>query len=315
MPDIRLKLLGARAAPSAGDPVAGVIWITISMALFAGLAVFSRQAMDAGLHPFEVVFLRNVFACLLLVPLLVYRGRSLLRSERPGLYGLRVAVSLLSMQAWFYAISLIPIGEVTAISYLAPLFGTLGAVFLLGEVVRIRRWTALGVGFLGAMIILRPSGAAVGVGQICALVSAMSAGLTAVLVKQLTAQDDPDKIVFLTNMMLLPLSLLPALFVWHWPTLAVLPALIGMGLCAVLGHVCVVRGYAATDASLAMTFEFSKLPFAVGIAYLAFGEVIDAWTWVGALIIFASAVYITRREAKLRAQRVAARASARDRPG
>jgi hypothetical protein len=100
--------------------------------------------------------------------------------------------------------------------------------------------------------------------------------------------------------MLLPLSLMPALFVWHWPELEVLPALIGMGVCAVLGHVCVVRGYAATDASLAMTFEFSKLSFAVGIAYLAFGEVIDAWTWVGAVIIFASAVYITRREARLR---------------
>src|SRR5436190_5030678 len=118
MPGIRLKLLGGPAAPTASDPFAGVIWITISIALFAGLAVFSRQAMNAGLHPFEVVFLRNCFACLLLVPLLVYRGRSLLRSERPGLYGLRVAVSLLSMQAWFYAISLIPIGEVTAISYL-----------------------------------------------------------------------------------------------------------------------------------------------------------------------------------------------------
>ena len=76
-----------------------------------------------------------------------------------------------------------------------------------------------------------------------------------------------------------------------------------MGLCAVLGHVSVVRGYAATDASLAMTFEFSKLPFAVAIAYLAFGEIIDVWTWVGALIIFASALYITRREAKLKAQK------------
>jgi len=117
-----------------------------------------------------------------------------------------------------------------------------------------------------------------------------------VLVKQLTAHDDPDKIVFLTNAMLMPLSLIPALFVWHWPKIDMLPALIGMGICAVLGHVCV-------DASLAMTFEFSKLPFAVGLAYLAFGEVIDAWTWLGAVIIFASAVYITRREARLRAQR------------
>ena len=172
--------------------------------------------------------------------------------------------------------------------------------------VRVRRWTALAVGFVGAMVILRPSGVSLGLGQLCALISAMMGGLTAVLVKQLTAHDDPDKIVFLTNAMLTPLSLVPAMLVWHWPTIDVLPALTGMGVCAVLGHVCVVRGYAATDASLAMTFEFSKLPFAVGVAYLAFGEVIDAWTWIGAVIIFASAVYITRREAQLRAQRAAA---------
>jgi len=299
MPDFKLKLRPP-AAGAASDPVTGVIWITIAMALFAGLAVFSRMTMNAGLHPFEVVFLRNVFACLVLMPLLVYRGRSLWHSSRFGLYGLRVSISFLSMLSWFYAISLITIGEVTAISFLAPLFGTLGAVFLLGEVVRVRRLTALGIGFLGAMIILRPGVSAMGVGQACAVFSAMMAGLTVVLVKQLTAHDDPDKIVFLTNMLLLPLSLVPALFVWRWPTADMLPALVGMGVCAVLGHVCLVRGWAATDASLAMTFEFSKLPFTVGIAYLAFAETIDLWTWIGALVIFASAAYITRREAQLR---------------
>jgi hypothetical protein len=107
MPDFRLKLRPP-AAGAASDPVTGVIWITIAMALFAGLAVFSRMAMNAGLHPFEVVFLRNIFACVLLVPLLVYRGRSLLRSNKLGLYGVRVVISLLSMQAWFYAISSSP---------------------------------------------------------------------------------------------------------------------------------------------------------------------------------------------------------------
>jgi drug/metabolite transporter (DMT)-like permease len=100
----------------------------------------------------------------------------------------------------------------------------------------------------------------------------------------------------------------PALFVWRWPTLAVLPALLGMGVCAVLGHICVVRGYAATDASLGMTFEFSKLPFTVGMTYLAFRETIDLWTWVGAFVIFASALYITRREAKLARERAKVRA-------
>jgi drug/metabolite transporter (DMT)-like permease len=127
------------SAETRSDPIAAVIWVTIAMALFAGLAVFARAAMNAGLHPFTVVFLRNVFAVVLLLPLLAWRGGGLLRSPQIGLYGLRVAISFLSMLAWFYAISLIPIGEVTAISFLAPLFGTLGAIVLLGEQVRVRR--------------------------------------------------------------------------------------------------------------------------------------------------------------------------------
>jgi len=76
-----------------------------------------------------------------------------------------------------------------------------------------------------------------------------------------------------------------------------------MGLCAMLGHVALVRGYAATDASLAMTFEFSRLPFVVLLGYLAFAETIDTWTWIGAFVIFAAAIYITRRESLLRAGR------------
>jgi drug/metabolite transporter (DMT)-like permease len=290
----------------ASGPVAGVVWMTIAMALFGALAAFARGAMNAGLHPFEVVFLRNLIATLMLSPLLFWRGTSLLRSRQLSLYGLRVAVSLFSMLAWFYALALIPIGEVTAISFLAPVFGTLAAIFLLGERVRLRRWTAIVVGFLGAMVILRPGMAPLGLGQACAVFNAMSIGLVAVMIKQLTAVDDADKIVFLTNLMLTPLSLVPALFVWTWPSLEALLPVLGLGLTAVLGHVALVRGYAATEASLAMTFEFSRLPFSVAIAYLAFGEIIDAWTWVGAAIIFASAVYITRREARLAAERRAA---------
>jgi drug/metabolite transporter (DMT)-like permease len=298
MPD--LKLL---ARVPASGPVAGIFWVTISMAMFAGLAAFSRAAMNAGLHPFEVVFLRNLAACFMLLPLLAWRGKSLLHSDQLSLYGVRVLVSLFSMQAWFYAISLVPIAEVTAISFLAPVFGTIGAILLLGERVRLRRWTAIIVGFLGAMVILRPGLAPLGFGQLLAVLSAMSQGVTVIMVKQLTAHDDPDKIVFLTNIALLPLSLVPALFVWTWPTWDALLPVLGMALNAVIGHISLVRGYAATEASLAMTFEFSRLPFTVAVAYLAFGELIDMWTWVGAFVIFCSAAYITRREAKLAAQR------------
>lgn len=286
-------------------PIVGIVWITVAMVLFAGLAAFSRSAMNTGLHPFVVLFFRNILAVTAFLPVLSMRGPELLRSESLSLYGLRVAISFSSMLAWFYAIMLIPIGELTAISFLGPLFATLGAIFFLGERVRWRRWAALVVGFSGAMIILRPSGSAIGAGQIAAVIAAMTGGLVAVLIKQLTARDDPDKIVFLTNLMLTPLSLLPALYFWTTPTLAALPILLGVGACAVLGHVALVRGYAATEASLAQTFEFSRLPFAVAIGYAAFGETIDRWTWIGAAIIFAAAVYITHREARLRREQLA----------
>ena len=192
LPNSPLDRLRA-VAGSASGPVLGVFWVTISMALLAGLAVFSRAIMNAGVHPFQVVFLRNLFAVLMLMPLLFWRGPSLARTDQLGLYFGRVLCSLVGMLSWFYALSLIPIGEVTAISFLAPLFGTLGAIFLLGEVVRWRRWAALVVGFAGAMIILRPSDTSIGVGQLCAILSAMSMGLTAILVKQLTGATTPTR--------------------------------------------------------------------------------------------------------------------------
>jgi drug/metabolite transporter (DMT)-like permease len=299
-------MLKPAAMVPASGPLAAIFWMTLSMALLAGLAVFARAAMDAGVPPIQVVFLRNLFACLMMLPLLYWRGASLLQSGRLSLYGVRVVLSLLSMTAWFYAMSLIPIGEVTAISYLAPVFGTLGAIFLLNEKVRLRRWTAIVVGLLGALIILRPGMTPLGLGQACALFTAMSMGIGAILLKQLTAVDDPEKIVLLSNLLLTPLSLVPALLVWTWPSLWAWTLVVGMGLTAMLGHITLVRGYAATDASLAMTLEFSRLPFTVALAYFAFGETIDAWTWIGAAVIFASAVYITRREARLAAERRAA---------
>lgn len=270
------------------------------MALFAGLAASSRWAMSLGYHPLQIAFFRFLAALILMLPLLAWRGMSLLRSNAPELYAIRATISLFSMTAWFYAISLIPLGELTAIGFLSPLFGTLAAIVILGEKVRMRRWTALIVGFIGAMIMLRPGSAPIGLGQYLALFSALTGGVMAVLLKQLAGRDDPDKIVFLTTLIMTPISLVPALFVWRWPTLELLPIMIVVGLTGVFGHLCLARAFRAADASLVLTLEFSRLPFTVVLGYLLFAEIIDVWTWVGAAIIFASAVYIARREARLR---------------
>jgi drug/metabolite transporter (DMT)-like permease len=303
MPALRSHLRHALASLNAlsgrrNDPLVGIFWVTLSMMTLAGLGAFAKAAANAGVHPFQIVFFRNVFATLVFLPLLYTRGLAVFETGQLSLYGWRCLVALLSMLSWFSGLALIPLGELTAISFLAPLFGSLGAIFFLGEKVRGRRWIAMAIGFLGAMIILRPGISPMGLGQILAVMAAVTAGTSGILVKQLTNKDDPNRIVFLTHAILIPMSLLPALFVWQWPPLSTVPLLLGMGVCATLGHISLVRGYAATDASLVMTFEFSKLPFATVIGYLAFGELTDRWTWVGALVIFASAVYIARREAR-----------------
>ena len=178
---------------------------------------------------------------------------------------------------------------------------------LLGEVVRLRRWAALLVGFAGAMIMLQPgggegggTGAGLGSGQLAALFSAMCVGIIGPLVKQLTGADDADRIVFITAALMTPLSLVPAMFSWSWPTGMQWLLVVLLGLFTVLGHMTLVRGYVATDASLVMTFKFSRLPFAVALGYIFFGETIAATSWLGAAIIFAAGVYIARREAQVR---------------
>jgi drug/metabolite transporter (DMT)-like permease len=296
----------AKSAPplslTRNDPVTGALWVTFSMLTLTGLTVCAKALSMQGMHPFQVVFFRNLFAAVVFSPLLYYRGASLFETGQLGKYGWRCFVGLVSMLLWFYSLSVVSIGEVTAISYLTPLFGTLWAIIFLGEKVRARRWTALAVGFFGALVILRPGFSDVGFGHLIALLSCVSGGFSAILVKQLTARDDPNKIVFLTHLLLVPMSILPALVVWQWPPLSMLPLLFGMGFFATLGHISLVRGFSMMDASLALTFEFAKLPFAAFAAWIFFNETIDRWTWVGAFIIIGSATYIARREATLRAE-------------
>jgi drug/metabolite transporter (DMT)-like permease len=281
-------------------PLAGFFLVTASMLFLACIAAFARYATKQGLDPVQIFFFRNFFCVIWLLPLLAWRGTSLVTTTQPKRYGVRILFSYVSMMAMFQALELIPMAEVTAISFLSPIFGVMFAIFLLGEVVHARRWVALGVGFIGALIMLRPGVAELGVGQALALVSAMAIGIIGPLVKKLTEIDDPDRIVFITNLVMTPMSLVPALFVWQWPPAHLWLAMIGLGLAAVLGHMTLVRGYAVTDASLVMTYKFSRLPFAVIIGYFAFGEWIDLATWAGAAIIVAASVYISRREAQLK---------------
>jgi len=177
------------------------------------------------------------------------------------------------------------------------------AVVLLSEVVHVRRWAATLVGLIGALIVLRPGFMELTPGVSLALISAFFMGLSTTLIKRLTASDDPDRIVFISTLLMTPPVLIPALWVWQWPDPSLWLPLLAFGPVATLGHVFLARAYAAADASLIASLDFARLPFAVSFGYALFGETIDMWTWIGAGIISLAGVYIAHRESTLRRKR------------
>jgi drug/metabolite transporter (DMT)-like permease len=268
------------------------------------------SADGTGMHPFQIAFLRNVFALAFMLPWLVRHGRVGLRTQRLNMHLWRAAVGLVAMLTWFSAIAYLPLAEAVALNFTVPLFATAGAALFLGEAVRARRWTATAVGFLGVVVILRP-----GFTEFTPLMTlpVIAAGFMAVsilLVKSLSRTEAPAAIVTYMNLLLTPLSLLPALFVWRWPTLTELALGLFIGLCAALAHNAFTRAFVQADASAVMPFDYSRLPFVAVVGYLLFAEVPDGWTWVGAAIIAGAAIYIAQRESRVARERPTLQVSA-----
>jgi len=286
----------ALARPS--NIAAGGGWMLLACAGFACMTGLVRHLTDSGLHPFEVAFFRNFFSLIVMLPWMLGTGFAGLRTARLSLYTLRSAIGVLSMLAWFWSVSLMPIADATALGFTAPFFTTILAALVLREVVRLRRWTAVAIGFIGTLVILRPgSNDIVWLGAAASLFAAMTQAISTILIKTLARTESPNAIVAYMGIYLTPMSLLPAVFVWTWPSWTQLGWLVPLGLVATFAHLCFTRSLRAADASAVVPFDFARLIFVAIIGMVVFDQIPSVWTWVGAAIIFASGVYIVRREA------------------
>ncbi len=174
--------------------------------------------LTATFDPLQVVFFRNLFGLLAMLPWLTRGGLGVLRTERLGLHVLRAAIGMAAMFLWFTTLSLMPLAEATALSFTAPLFTSVLAVVFLGEVMRVRRWTATLIGFLGAIVILRPGTEALDPVALLAVLTAAVWASSTILVKIMARTESAGAIVTYLTLFLTPLSLVPALFVWQTPT-------------------------------------------------------------------------------------------------
>ena len=279
-------------------PLQAALFMLLAMCLFVAMGIFIRLAA-ANMHPLQVVFFRNFFALILLSPLMLRSGIGLLRTENIGLYWLRSLLNIAGMAAGFTALTLIPLTEATALGFTAPLFTTLGAVILLGEVVRLRRMLAIAVGFCGVMIVVGSNISGLSLGAGLALTNAVFLAATALIVKRLTGTDRVEAIIIWMVLLSTPLSLVPALFVWTWPDAITLCWLVCLAAAGSLGHYCWTSACSLAEMTQIQPLEFVKLPLTAAAGFLLFAEVPGLALWIGGAVIFLSTAYVTRREAQL----------------
>ena len=185
--------------------------------VFSGMHATIRHA-SADMHPFEIAFFRNMFGLLLLAPLLFRYGIAPLRTARLKLHLLRGLFNITSMLCFFYALSIAPLTDVAAMTFASPIFATVLAVFVFGELIGIRRWSAILFGFAGTMVVLRPGFEGVALGPLLALFASLIWGIALLVIKVLARTESSLTITAWMMILLTPLSLIPAAFFWTWPT-------------------------------------------------------------------------------------------------
>ncbi len=268
-----------------------------SMASWACMAAVARY-LSGDIHTFEIVFFRSIFGAIFLVPWLCKVGVSGIKTHRIGMHMVRGLVGLAVIYLLFAAIAQAPLGEIAAIMSTRPLVASLGAILILHEVAHGRRWTATIIGFVGALLIIRPGFSEVSVGVILALIAVIGMATLTIVMKSLARTEAPDTIVVWQMVVFTPCSLIPAIFVWQMPDTWQFLLLASTGLFGTLVQRCLTRAYAAADATVVLPFDFTRLVFAAFLGWILFQEFPDIWVWAGGLIILIGVLWMTRLEAK-----------------
>ena len=295
-----LPTLYLRSLPSQHRAIA---YTLISIFFFSFMGVFIRKSSE-NIHIFEVIFFRNLLACIIIIPLMYGSGLDSFKMYRPGLFVWRAIFVSIGMFAGFSALTLIPLAQATAISFTTPIFVTILAIFIFGDVIKYRRIAAILIGFIGMLIIVQPGVGMVSFGIILAFIGAFFHSINLLIVKKLTAHETSNAIVVWMVIMLVPISFVPAIFVWEWPTALTWLYLWCLAICGTVGHSFFTRAYSLAEITSLQPFQFIKLPMIAFLAWVIFSEVPAYWTWLGGAIIFSSTVYLTRREAKINKSKI-----------
>lgn len=261
------------------------LWMAGWLALMLLITVAGREALHE-INVFQLILIRSSVGLILLYPL-IHRagGFAAMRTQRLPMHVARNTIHFGAQLGWFFALTLIPIGQVVAIEFTMPIWTAVVAALFLGERMTIWKSCAIVLGLVGVVMIVRPATGEINPGQLIALAAAVGFGISIAMVKSLTRTEQTVTIVFYMAAVQIAGSLLPGLYAWTWPSPAVWGWAIVVAFCGTFSHYCMTRALLHADATVVVPMDFLRVPLTALAGWLLYSEQLDAFTVLGAALI------------------------------
>jgi S-adenosylmethionine uptake transporter len=270
--------------------------MALGMFLFSGVDTMGKFLTET-VHPVQIVWFRQLGLLLGVIVLIGIQGRSVLRSSNPKLQIGRGVLAACSATLFIVGVSYVPLADAVAITFVAPFMVTVMGALILREPVGIRRWTAVIVGFIGTLVVIRPGMGVIHPAAVLLIVAATAFALRQVLSRILAGEDKTQTTVAYTAIVSWTLLTIPLPFLWQTPSSGLeIGLLMAMAIVAAFAEILVIMALDAAQAVVVAPVQYSLLIWGTFYGFVVFDQLPDVWTWIGALIIVATGLYTLNRE-------------------
>jgi len=261
------------------------LWMAGWLSLMLMVTVAGREALRE-INVFQVMELRSLIGFVLLYPLIRRNGGfAAMKTSRPVQHIGRNLIHYGAQLGWFFALTLIPLGQVVSIEFTMPIWTAILAASFLGERITIWKITAIALGIVGVIVIVRPATGEINQGQLIALAAAVGFGVSVAMMKSLTRTEKTVAIIFWMLVVQSAAGLLPALYVWKWPSAHVWGWIIVIAFGGTFSHYCMARAMLHADATVVLPMDFLRVPLTATLGWLLYAERLDMLTVLGAMLI------------------------------
>jgi drug/metabolite transporter (DMT)-like permease len=278
------------------------LWMAGWLSLMLIVAVAGREGMRA-MNVFQLMEVRSVLGFFMLYPLIRMNGGfSVVKTARVHVHIARNLIHYASQLGWFFALTLIPLGQVVAIEFTMPIWTAILAASFLGERMTAWKIAAIVLGLIGVIVIVRPATGEINPGQLIALAAAVGFGVSVAVVKSLTRTEQTLAIIFWMLVVQSAAGFFPALYVWQWPPAYIWGWVVVIAFCGTFSHYCMARAMLHADATVVIPMDFLRVPLTAIAGWLIYSERLDLFTVLGAALILTGNLLNLKPNASLAAR-------------